>query len=208
MGELPKNESSDAIRVAKITAWSAIGVAVITGVFLWVTSKNKDVPPPDPKPTPTSESSRPPDHEANPTAAPVIPKPAPEPPAPNLNDLTFDHSACDRIKGQWAEAEGEIPGNGEITAVTVHGPGGTSIAYGGAAITYREGLDPGYLYNCMMNPPQPPTGGANSLMRRCERDAQDMSVERCSTAGASLSCWYANAVGARPKKVKLSGCFR
>jgi hypothetical protein len=54
----------------------------------------------------------------------------------------------------------------------------------------------------MMNPQ------GRSEERRCSGDSQDMGIEKCSTAGASLSCWYTNAVAANPKIVELSGCFK
>ena len=128
----------------------------------------------------------------------------------NAEIAELDKAACDAKGGLQICTTIGIPGDGNRHNVSIQAASPTTKLLGGYARTFRQGLDNSYMYKCMMNPPQPPAD-ANSLQRRCDQAAQDMSVERCTTTSGSsptLSCEYVNAKGANPKMLELCGCWK
>lgn len=128
--------------------------------------------------------------------------------SPNIREINA--GAC---RGQGATPvsnNGDVLGDGQLHVVAVHAPGGMRTFVGGNATTLRQQRDTDFVWRCMVNPPQPATD-QNSQQRRCDGQAQDMSVEICTTTGGkspTLSCTYVNAVGARTQTVQIMGCWR
>jgi hypothetical protein len=124
--------------------------------------------------------------------------------------VEVDKAACEAEKGTQNCVRRDIDGDGNVHDVLVNAPEGKSHFVGGSAQTLRPTLDSNFRWTCIMNPPQPPTV-ENAAQRRCTDQAQDMSVERCTTTSGnspSLSCEYLNSKDAKTKVVQLCGCWK
>jgi len=122
----------------------------------------------------------------------------------------LDKAACESQGGTQQCNTNGINGDGNIHDVTAPSPQGKPQLLGAYARTMRQGLDNDYRWRCMVDPPQPPTG-ENTWDRRCDDQARDMSVEKCTATSGShptLVCDYVNSTGARAKTVELCGCWK
>jgi hypothetical protein len=117
---------------------------------------------------------------------------------------------CKAQGGTLSVAHQGIPGDGNVHDMSTSAPQGKTRFIGSYIRTMRQNLDNDYKWRCMLNPPQPPSVD-NSLQRRCDDQAQDMSVERCTvTSGSSpvFVCEYANATGANAKLMEMTACWK
>jgi hypothetical protein len=119
-------------------------------------------------------------------------------------------SACEAQKGKWSCAQHGVPGDGSTHDFAVRSNVRDAAFVCGQAVAMRQGLDPSFVSNCLLNPEQPPSI-ENSSERRCAKPSDDMSVESCVEFGGNnptLSCRYVNPTGARIKTVQLCGCWK